>query len=145
MSQGGVRRVAEQSITLSDGLVIPKGSLVSIAHNNMWDETKHPNPHEYQGDRFLKRRQLPGQETAAKLTSATEDHMGFGFGQHSCPGRFYVATLIKVTLCHVLMKYDLRLVGGRPPVMMLGLEAGANPMAEIEVRRRQEEIDLENL
>jgi hypothetical protein len=140
--QAGVRRVAEQPITLSDGVVIPKGSLVAIAMENMWDESKYSNPLEFQSNRYLQRRQLPGQEVAAKLTSVTVDHMGFGFGRHSCPGRFYVSSLIKVVLCHILLKYDMRLVGERPAILMHGLNTAANPTAAIEVRRRQEEIIL---
>ena len=138
--QVGMRRYAEQSITLSDGVVIPKGSLVAIAMEHMWNESKYPNPHNFQSDRFLKRRQLPGQETTAKLTSATVDHLGFGFGHHTCPGRFYAAALIKLTLCHILLKYDLRLVGKRPVIERHGFNTMANHEAEIEIQRRKEEI-----
>lgn len=137
-----MKRYAEQSIVLSDETVIPKGSLVVVSMQNMWNESKYPSPHEFQSDRFLKRRQTPGQENAAELTSATVDHMGFGFGRHACPGRFYAAALIKLTLCHILIKYDMRLVGGRPAVETYGMNMTANHAAKIEVRRRQQEITL---
>lgn len=135
-----MKRYAEQSITLSDGTVIPKGSLVVVSMQDMWDESKYPNPQEFQSDRFLKRRQVPGQEATAELSSATADHMGFGFGRHACPGRFYASALIKLTLCHILLKYDMRLVGERPAIETHGVNITANHRAEIEVRRRQEEI-----
>jgi hypothetical protein len=137
-----MKRYAQQSITLSDGVVIPKDSMVVVSMQNMWDESRYPNPHEFQSDRFLKQRQVPGQEAAAQLSSATVDHMGFGFGRHGCPGRFYAAALIKLTLCHIVSKYDLRLVGGSPAVLTQGVNLMANYEAEIEVRRRQEEIVL---
>jgi cytochrome P450 len=137
--QAGFRRYAEQHVTLSDGTVIPKGSFVVVALDNMCDEAIYPNPHEFQSDRFLRMRGLPGQETAAKLTSPTIEHLGFGFGRHTCPGRFYAAAVIKLTLCHILLKYDLRLVGGRPVLQTHGFDTAVSQNAEIEVRRRQEE------
>lgn len=138
--QASVRRYAEQTITMSDGVVIPKGTLVVVANNLMRDETKYPNPHEFQGDRFLKQRQLPGCEAAAKLTTATEAHAAFGFGKHVCPGRFYAANLIKLALCHIILKYDLRLVGG-----VAKLDEAKRRGAEIEVRRRSEEVNIERI
>ncbi|OAA38538.1 Cytochrome P450 [Metarhizium rileyi] len=135
-----MKRYAEESITLSDGTVIPKGSLLVVAMQDMWDESKYPNARQFQSDRFLKRRQVPGQESSAELSSSTSDHMGFGFGRHACPGRFYASALIKLLLCHMLLKYDMRLVGESPPIEIHGVNTTANHRAEIEVRRRQEDI-----
>lgn len=140
-----MKRYAEESITLSDGVVIPKGTQVVVHMQNMWDESNYPNPLEFQSRRFLERRKIPGQETAAQLASATTDHMGFGFGRHGCPGRNYASAMIKLLLCHILLKYDLRLVGGKPDIVRVGVLLMANHGAQIEVRRRQEELDFETL
>jgi cytochrome P450 len=140
-----MKRYAEESITLSDGVVIPKGKQIVVHMQNMWDESHYPNPLEFQSHRFLERRSIPGQEATAQLASATTDHMGFGFGRHGCPGRNYAAAMIKLLLCHILLKYDMRLVGGRPDVVKAGVLLIANYGAEVEVKRRQEELDFEAL
>lgn len=50
-----------------------------------------------------------------QLTSLSPDHPGFGLGPHSCPGRFWVASELKIALCHMIMKYDWKLASGPPP------------------------------
>lgn len=140
-----MKRYAEEPITLSDGVVIPKGANIVVHAQNMWDEAYYSSPLEFQSHRFLERRKIPGQETAAQLASATTTHMGFGFGRHGCPGRSYAAAMMKILLCHILLKYDLRLVGGRPAIARAGVLLMANHSAQIEVRRRLEELDLDAL
>lgn len=41
--------------------------------------------------------------------------MGFGFGRHSCPGRFFAANEVKIALCHILLKYDFKLAEAERP------------------------------
>ena len=138
-----MKRYAEQSITLSDGIVIPKGVQIVVHSQNMWDEEHYSDPLEFQSHRFLERRKNPGQETASQLSTATINHMGFGFGRHGCPGRSYAAAMMKIMLCHILLKYDLKLKGGRPEIARVGVLLMANHRAEVEVRRREEELNLE--
>ena len=135
-----MKRYAEQSITLSDGTVIPRGSQVVVSTAKMWDPSIYPNPLEFQSDRFLKLRQNPEKESTARLSSATIDHMGFSYGRHVCPGRHYATALMKLVLCHILIKYDMKLVGKKPASLIQGWTIVPDPTAEIEVRRRQEEI-----
>lgn len=140
-----MKRYAEQPITLSDGVVIPKGVQIVVHSQNMWDEAHYPNPLEFQSHRFFERRKIAGQEVASQLHTATTNHMGFGFGRHGCPGRSYASAMMKIMLCHILLKYDLKLKGGRPDIAKIGVLLMANHGAEIEVRRRQEELNLEKL
>lgn len=138
-----MKRYAEQSLTLSDGIVIPKGVQIVVHSQNMWDEEHYPDPLEFQSHRFLERRKMPGQETSSQLSTTTTNHMGFGFGRHGCPGRSYAAAMMKIMLCHILLKYDLTLKGEKPDIMRVGVLLMANHGAKVEVRRRQEELNLE--
>ncbi|KAJ8130743.1 hypothetical protein O1611_g2885 [Lasiodiplodia mahajangana] len=139
VSLTSMKRYASRTIKLSDGTVIPKGTIIGVDLGAMLDESNYTNPLEFQPDRFLKRRQIPGQERSAQLSGITLDHMGFGYGRHACPGRHYAAALVKFTLCHMLLKYDLRLVE-EPVVYASGFNLVADPWAEIEIRRRQEDV-----
>lgn len=135
-----MKRYAEQAITLSDGTPIPKSTMLVLSMQNMWSPTTYPSPYTFQPHRFLTLRHNnnndPARAHAAEFTSATTEHMGFGFGRHACPGRFYAVAFVKMVLCHVLLKYDLRLVGGRPVVDTYGVNMTASRTAEVEVRRR---------
>jgi cytochrome P450 len=138
-----MRRVASADIELSDGTVIPKDSAVMVSNHKMWDPTIYPNPDEYDGYRFLKLREKPGHETSAQLVSPSPEHLGFGFGKHACPGRFFATNQIKIFLCHVLLKYDFKLTEGcTPQAMRAGVVLAADPTGKLDIRRRQEEFLL---
>ena len=69
--------------------------------------------------------------------------LGFGHGKYACPGRFFASMLIKVFLCHLLMKYDIKLASGTvPEPKMFGFFYQADENAKILIRRRQEEFSL---
>jgi cytochrome P450 len=76
--------------------------------------------------------------------TTTASHMGFGHGQHACPGRFFASNEIKVALCHLLLKYDFALVDGKvaEPISFEG-GSSVNPKVEVSLRRRKEEICLD--
>lgn len=79
-----------------------------------------------------------------QLVSVILDHLGFGFGLHSCPGQFSTASLMKLVLCHFLLKHDLRPTGGsgKLDAHEVSFMLLANHIAQIEIRRRQEELDI---
>ncbi|KAK9609657.1 Dihydroorotase [Aspergillus fumigatus] len=82
-------RIAQSDMHLSDGLRIPRGTTLMVSAHAMWEPEIYPDPRRYDGYRFYKLRQVPGQEGQHQLVSATEKHMGFGYGKHACPGRFF--------------------------------------------------------
>ena len=92
-------------------------------------------------------RQEPGKENLSQLVSTSPDHLGFGHGQHSCPGRFFAANEIKVALCHILVKYEWKLDPETDiSPNMKGMLAKASSLASILIRKRGElEIDLDSL
>lgn len=45
--------------------------------------------------------------------TVTKENMGFGYGRHACPGRFFAATEIKLIVARILLDYDLKLPEGQ--------------------------------
>ncbi|PGH20409.1 hypothetical protein AJ80_03554 [Polytolypa hystricis UAMH7299] len=144
-------RLVMEDVKFSDGTILPKGTKAGFSMDRMWDPSVHPDPERWDGYRFLNMRtdtdKNPSQANTAQLVSTCANHMAFGHGMHSCPGRFFAANEIKVFLCHFLLKYDFRLVEGaaEPRVWETGFSMNADPLANIEVRRRKEEMDLDGL
>jgi cytochrome P450 len=138
-----MRRGADTTIELPDGLTVQKGDLVMVSTDNHRNPEIYPNPDEFDPYRFCKMLERPDQEKAAHLVSTSENHLGFGHGTWACSGRFFAAAETKVALCHVLMKYDLRLIADAPPaVVRNGSFTSANPLGKIAIRRRREEVKL---
>ncbi|KAL4744546.1 hypothetical protein BDW72DRAFT_208931 [Aspergillus terricola var. indicus] len=133
LKPGGVtsmRRLATNDVTLSDGTFLSKGTLLSVSCENHWNPQIYSDPETYDPYRFFQLRKEP-------------EHMGFGFGKQACAGRFFAANVVKIALCHILLKYDFRLKEGYTPKnMVYSTILSADPHAEIEVRRRKEEIVL---
>ncbi|KAJ5425431.1 fumitremorgin C monooxygenase [Penicillium sp. CMV-2018d] len=136
-------RVAEATIDLSDGLRIPKGTSVMVSNHGMWDPDIYPDHETFDGYRFLRLRQHPGQERYCQLISSTPNHMGFGYGKHACPGRFLAATEMKVALCIMLLKYEFKYEGkSTSEKLSYGFNLLPSPQGKIWVRRRDADIEL---
>lgn len=54
---------------------------------------------------------------------------------------------MKIALCHLLLKYDWQFVPGKKPGRSFEIEANVlfNPSAELQIRRRKEEVDLSEM
>ena len=137
-----MRRVTEKPLLLSDGTLIPEGTRLIVASDRQWDEAYYPEPETFDPYRFLKLRDTPGFKTSAQLAGTSADNLSWGYGKHSCPGRFFAANEIKVLLCHILMKYDIKVVGEKPQVRAFGSTLVADPFATLAIRRRQEKVDF---
>ena len=106
-------REAFTNVTISDGTIIPKGYKVSV-ESRLLDPTLYPNPEKFEPDRFLKLRDTDSSKWHFVTTSPK--HMGFGYGRHACPGRFFATNEMKTILTHLLIKYDWKLTQhGRLP------------------------------
>lgn len=137
-----MNRVATKATILSDGTVIPKGASLFVSSDRMRDSAVHANPDQFDAYRFLRmREESPEKATAANYVTPSPDHLAFGFGKHACPGRFFVSNEIKIALCHILLKYDFRLAQDCVPQLReTGVSLSADPMAKMDIKRREEEI-----
>jgi cytochrome P450 len=91
-------------------------------------------------------RSKAGNENVAQFVSTSATHLGFGHGEHACPGRFFASNEVKIIMCHILLKYDWELIEGKHPKRMAyGWVLAADHSAPIRVRRRKEELDIDSL
>ncbi|OCK73538.1 cytochrome P450 [Lepidopterella palustris CBS 459.81] len=147
MNATNMNRWVERDIKLSNGIVLPKDSRIMVMGEYM-DPKLYPEPEKFDAARFLRmRKEQPGSENVWQYVSGSPNHMLFGLGQHACPGRFFAANVIKIAMCHMLLKYDWRLVPGegRPPPMNSEVNSSLSYTARLQCRRRREEIHLDHI
>lgn len=66
--------------------------------------------------------------------------MHFGYGRHSCPGRFFAANEIKLILARILLEYDLKMPEGlteRYANINMGTDVLPDPTKEVLFKRVQ--------
>ncbi|KAJ5908862.1 hypothetical protein N7495_001544 [Penicillium taxi] len=145
VSMTSLNRLAVKAIPLSDGTVIPQGAQIAVANIVNQDETIYPHAAKYDGFRFYKKRQEPGNEHRHQFVTTSSDSFGFGHGTHACPGRFFASNEVKILVIHMLLKYDWQLKdssNGRPRNFEMGAESVPSPIVELLFRSREPEVDL---
>ncbi|KAF2129172.1 cytochrome P450 [Dothidotthia symphoricarpi CBS 119687] len=131
-----MRRYATSDVYLSNGLVLKKGERLNVLTLHRSPDL-YPSPDAYDAYRFFNLRQQAGNENSAQLVSTSVEHMGFGHGEHSCPGRFFAANEIKVALAHIIVKYDWKLVDeAGQHTELKGMIEKASGKVNIMVKRR---------
>lgn len=142
-----MRRSVEADTVLPDGTLLKKGSRMHVDTGRMTDPAVYENPEEWQPDRFLKLRSQPGKDSMAQLVTTSIDHLGWGHGLHACPGRFFAANAVKITLIHLLMKYDWKLASGtNTDKLLYGFSQRVNPETKLMYRRREAvELDIDSI
>jgi cytochrome P450 len=109
----------------------------------MRDPILYPDPDKFDAYRFVKMQETQKRKSDTAYTAATVDHMGFGYGKHACPGRYFAAHEVKIILCHVILKYDMKLPANSAcGYTISGFFSFAGPENRLLVRRRVEEIVL---
>jgi cytochrome P450 len=81
-----MNRLVKRPIQLSNGIVLPAGARVMVAAKYT-DPSIYERPEIFDPYRFLNKREQPGQTNAWQHVTTSREHMGFGHGQHACPGR----------------------------------------------------------
>jgi len=144
-----MNRVATGDTRLPDGTRIPKGTKLGVASHAMWDANVYPEPEKFDGYRFLRLREKPGNSNAWQLTSTCPEHIAFGHGLHACPGRFLAASEIKIALCHLLLQYEWQAsdpsssASNSPPrIIAHGIMMDSDPTVKVKVRARVAEVKL---
>ncbi|KAF2008612.1 ent-kaurene oxidase [Aaosphaeria arxii CBS 175.79] len=142
-----MQRKATRTTKLPDGSTLAKGqrcAVDSFGPSGMASSEVYDNPSAFDPHRFERMRGQPGLDSKAHLVATGPAHLGFGHGQHSCPGRFFASNELKVALCHLLIDYEWRFADGYTPKRMEnGFMLGTDPEARILLRRRsQPEVEL---
>ncbi|OJD36815.1 cytochrome p450 [Diplodia corticola] len=142
LTANAMTRRVEKAVTLSDGTRLPKGSHIAMPTYQMYDPAHWgPDAGKFDGHRFLNMRNQPGQENRWQYVTTSAEHLGFGHGQHACPGRFFVSNEIKIAIAHLLLKYDWKFEGEQPKSLTES-EYVPDPSAEILYKSREPEIEL---
>lgn len=93
--------------------MIRKNNMIQIPALALGLDEKHfESALKFDGFRaYRQREQLKGSAESGReqFVSVSERAMHFGYGRHSCPGRFFAAVEIKVVLASILLKYDIRM------------------------------------
>lgn len=136
-------------ITLSDGTHIPRGVVIAFSHYAIHqDPTYYPdNPNAWDGFRFSAPRETVGakadltkvlEQKNQNLTATGADFQSFGHGRHACPGRFFASQEMKLMLAHIVMNYDVRVVGGsRPANKNFGGSSVPSEEAQLQIKLRE--------
>ncbi|KAI0157831.1 cytochrome P450 [Xylariaceae sp. FL1272] len=137
-------RYGQADVKLSNGLDLRRGDRVVVDMSRMRDPTVYENPFKWDPYRFLRMRDGDNGSQALLVTAAGADHLGFGYGVHACPGRFFAANEVKIALCHILVKYEWTLVAGTTSQeVVLGFELTFDPTSKIMIRRHNVmEVDI---
>lgn len=127
------------SVQLSDGTILPKGSFIGMANGGLARDPKlWEKPDEFDGFRFEKLRQEAGAENKYQYVTTGRDSLAWGHGTHSCPGRFFASNEIKVILIELLRRYDIQLMPGtgRPENLQSDMSLVVDPTAKLQIKER---------
>ncbi|KXJ90433.1 cytochrome P450 [Microdochium bolleyi] len=149
---GAMPRIALAPVTIpGTNIVIPKGGRVSVSSLLHHDPAVYANPHEYNIHRFADMRDGDS-DAQSHLVSTGPASLGFGHGNHACPGRFFAANELKIALCYLLINYDWEIVkeDGKVDIRAeeIGFTANVNITAQVRYRKRTPdvmEVDLDAL
>ncbi|XP_014557096.1 hypothetical protein COCVIDRAFT_97999 [Bipolaris victoriae FI3] len=140
-----LERVALKDTTLPTGENLPRGSHIMVDCTGLRSPAKYPSPDHFDGYRFLRQREAGDKFT--QFVQSGPDYNVFGGGRHICPGRYFASNELKLTMAHILLKYEIRMVKGyQSSMVQMGVHKMADPVAKFEVRRRDvTEMDLVQL
>jgi len=96
-----------------------------------------PEPAHFDGLRYYKLRERPGESHLHQFATTENTLLNFGHGKNACPGRFFASLEIKVILVQLIMNYDFKLVGGKRPENLTAHEfIFPNPEGRLLVKAR---------
>lgn len=133
-------RVVTRPWRLSCGTVIPAHTTIGIPTQAItMDPALYAEPLTYNPWRFANLRHDGVEaEGKAQYVATNAASLGFGYGRHACPGRFFATQEIKAIMAHILGTYDVRFSEGqkRPESLDVETQCLPHPEATLEFRRR---------
>lgn len=141
---GTFERIVHKDYRLSDGFIIPAGTFIAVPSQAIsMDPQIFPNPTEFDAFRFANIRQTTNDLTVKgrfQWSASNLESMGFGYGRHACPGRFFAGNEIKLIMIELLTKYDIKFEDSRkkrPANLAFETQLIPNRHAKVLVRKRR--------
>lgn len=131
---------AIKPIVLKDGTTIPSGTILCVPNyvleqnQGLWS-----NPGEFDGLRYYNLRQTVAKESFRhQLFECSTDSMSFGYGSHTCPGRFFATNELKLIMAYIIKHFDIELKEkskGRPANLRIAVELRPDQTAQVMFKR----------
>ncbi|KAI1382458.1 cytochrome P450 [Hypoxylon crocopeplum] len=138
--------VRKGGLDLPEGTHVAEGAWLGVPVLGIHRDARfYPNPESYDPFRYLKLRG-DRQKGSTKGLVPTKDldagnptstYLGFGYGRHACPGRWYSVLMMKAMLAYLVINYDVKPIGSQPTMKVLGDAALPPISATVRVRRRK--------
>ncbi|KAF9467379.1 cytochrome P450 [Collybia nuda] len=142
LMQFGLPRYALRGLNLPDDSKIPPGHRVALDMKAFhFDPDVYPDPHRCDLFRFSKLRESEETDTKYGFSTVDAHYLPFSGGRHACPGRFFAAMELKITLAHLLLNYDFALPPGvtqRPANTTFNGAIIPDPKAQMVFSRRKD-------
>ncbi|KAL5334345.1 cytochrome P450 [Aspergillus crustosus] len=137
----GLRTVTSSDFRLDDNLHLPKGTFIAFPTRCiLYDAEIFPEPEKFDAFRFYK---IKEENHIAEPKSLRRDiragWLQFGYGRQACPGRFYAINVMKTILGEMILRYDIRLAGGkrtRPSTMHIDFDPLLLPDRSVDLEFR---------
>jgi ent-kaurene oxidase len=128
---------------MADGTQLARGSTIALALEPLnLSPHIYPNPDVFDGLRHYRlQRQNAGSDLRGsyQFTSINKTSVNFGYGRHSCPGRYLASEMIKVAVAMILLECDIKFEEGkdRPKNIKLDTFIAPDHSARLLIRRRR--------
>lgn len=124
----------------SDGTRVPVGNVVCVPqHAVMQDSQHYPDPLEFQGFRYVTRRDGIDR-SKSRLSHPSLTFPFWGPASHACPARFYVSMVVKLILMHFIKHYEVKLADpNAKPQFSWGINMITHPSLAFLIRERSKE------
>ena len=107
------RIIQQDPITLSDDKVIPAHSHICAASYETSRDPDNILAQNFDGFRYYKLRQQPGESQKYQFSSIDRTHLHFGAGFNACPGRWLASNLLKMIIGLLLLRYEFKFCDGQ--------------------------------
>lgn len=137
------RDVSAGEVDLGHGITVKQGVRMAFPTQNIHLDPEHnEDPERFDAFRFSRAfegldevsLQARAQERELVVTP-TLSFLPFGYGRHACPGRWFAAQTMKQALAHIILNYDVELVG--KPISRKALANTMLPPVDAKMRIRR--------
>lgn len=129
-------------LDLGNGIHLPGDSRVCVPSRDIQrDPAYYENPLQFDAFRFSRpfenSTEAGVQDAARKLcVTVNESFLVFGYGKHSCPGRWFASQMLKQALAYIVQNYEIEYIGTPPPPKGMWHLIPPPTEAQVRVRRR---------